>query len=136
MTYHNRFSHFDRRTLTATRTLMRGWSTKDTAERWAACDGWLDEASRIYDVPRPNLRATGYRGTGCYLRMTQDIKMEYPSIMTLIHEFRHHLQCSLMQAPHPDPEDDARAWSHSLYRKVAPRTFDRLIASGAILSYE
>ena len=66
-----------------------------------------------------------------------EIHMAYPSIVTLIHEFRHAMQAQgkadvAITDNLNKVEDDARAWSLSIYYKVAPRMFRRLVREGKI----
>ena len=123
--YHKRFTRFDRRTLVITKELRRGWSISTNQQKWAKMNRWLEDATRIYKAPAVSL----YVGDGDYYRPGRArIVMIKPSIITLLHEFRHHLQHTV--APEgtlmSDIEDDARAWSLSLYHQIAPRTLRRL----------
>lgn len=136
MRYEDRFRRFDPAVLTATKTLMQGWGQATIEEKWTRSREWLRDASEIYGIGRPTLRHD-YVGTGMYVPTLHAVFMEYPSIMTLLHEFRHarqHLDPRVrVQWGSDQVEDDARAWSMSLYKTVAPRTFERLAREGAIL---
>ena len=138
MKYHLKFRNINQRTLDATRVMLNGWADADDTERWIRMDKWVGKASAIYEMRRPLVGVTRTAGTGYYRRDTNEIHMAYPSIVTLIHEFRH-----AMQAQGKAPvaitenlnavEDDARAWSLSVYYKVAPRLFRKLVREGKIL---
>ena len=123
--YHKRFTRFKPETLVATKRLRRGWSTKTEQQRWQASREWLATVSAIYGVPPVELNTS--TGADCYKVRSQTIYMSKPSIITLLHEFRHHLQFTVGPEGIVGSEPDARAWSLSLYYRVAPRTL-RLLA--------
>jgi len=143
MRYHRRFRNFNRRTTDATRRLMVGWGRGSQAERTAKMGAWLDEVAEIYELPRPELAVNAsVNDRGFYSPRSNLIVLPQPSIVTLLHEFRHamqywgkagaHFRRSAPSEARGGLEDDARAWSLSLYYTVAPRTFRRLAASGQI----
>lgn len=133
MTYHRRFRHQHRRTLDATRRLIRDWTSVGVDGQWEKSRQWVAEVSVIYQVTPPKLKKTAWAGQGCFSPSTNTIHMAYPSITTLLHEFRHAYQHSHPSRMVDDVEDDARAWSLSLYYRVAPRTVRRLASEGKIL---
>jgi hypothetical protein len=133
MNYHRRFRNQHRKTLDATRRLIRGWTSVGVDGQWEKSRLWLAEVSVIYRMNQPKLKKTSWAGQGCYEALTNTIHMKYPSITTLLHEFRHAYQFSHPSRLVDDVEDDARAWSLSLYYKIAPRTVRRLASQGKIL---
>ena len=135
--YHRRFRNPHRKTVDATRRLIRGWSTATDEAKWEKSRQWLDEVSPIYGMTAPKLKVQERGvGIGLYHASGNTIYMPYPSITTLLHEFRHAFQHSHPSRMVRDIEDDARAWSLSLYYRVAPRTVRRLAAEGRILFLE
>jgi len=97
-------------------------------------------ASEIYGMDFPRVKISSFAGDGYYSTLENKIFMSRPSIITVVHEFRH-----AMQAQHKargwsgqeiDVEHDARGWSLSLYYKVAPITFRRLVRSGKVFHIE
>lgn len=144
MNYHRRFRRYNSRTVDATKTLMRGWGQAGQAERTAKMETWLETVSLIYKLPKPDLavKATSYVGSGFYSPRSNLIALPKPSIVTLLHEFRHAMQYWNRAGSHfrrgvgseerGGLEDDARAWSLSLYHSVAPRTFRKLARDGQI----
>lgn len=136
MRYHKKFQHFKPKTLTITRTLLRDWGRSSNDLQWLKMNAWLTQGAEIYGIPRPNLIQDSRAGYGCYQLATNNICMSKPSVITLLHEFRHALQNHQRATGfNNDPrqvEPDARAWSLSLYYRVAPRSFRRLVAQGSI----
>lgn len=135
--YHRRFRNQHRKTLDATRRLIKGWTAAGIDGQWEKSRQWLKTVSKVYDIPTPTLskQERGF-GIGCYHPASNSIHMPYPSIVTLLHEFRHAFQHSHPSRMVDDIEDDARAWSLSLYYRVAPRTVRRLASEGRILFLE
>jgi len=138
--YHLRFRRFDRRTLAATDTLFSARPSRlEVAERGEVFERWVYEVSDIYSMERPDVvwdEEADYGGGGFYAPGNHTITLSpnRPSITTLIHETRHALQTKQKGAPmvSSDVEEDARAWSLSLYYKVRPRLFERLVREGRI----
>lgn len=137
MRYHRRFRHIHARTVEASRELVRGWGTANDTERWEKMNGWLVSASRTYGMRPPVLTIDRRAGAGFYDRGKNQIHMAYPSIVTLMHEFRHAMQrqekATGWDGSWANIEEDARGWSLSLYFKTAPRLFRRLVAEGRVL---
>lgn len=102
----------------------------------AAFTDWMDTASNIYSVPTPELKwhesARGVGG-GFYTPHTVTITLSHTSITTFLHEYRHHLQSQRLPQIVPDLEDDARAWSLSLYHLVRPKLLRKMAEQGRIL---
>ena len=128
--YHKRFKHIDHRTIEATRRLMEGWGRKDLVSRNRAMRLWLDEVTSIYGLPEVAIE----RGLGdFYWPSLSTIHMRQPSLVTLMHEFRHHYQHHRQNVAFEAMEDDARAWSLSLYHRVAPRRFRYLVENNMVI---
>lgn len=137
MRYHRRFRNQHRKTLDATRRLIRGWTATDADGQWEKSRRWLQEVSLIYGMRTPTLhKQPRGAGSGYYRSATNGIYMPFPSIVTLLHEFRHAYQYSHPSRMVADKEDDARAWSLSLYYRVAPRTLRRLATEGRVFFME
>lgn len=139
-TYHLRFTKFHAKTIEATKELfaLRPSSLAD-ADRASAFKTWVDKISDVYNMEKPEFywdEEADYGGGGFYRPLDHSITMSpnHPSIVTLIHETRHALQYKDKGAPMitPDIEKDARAWSLSLYYKVKPNLFKRLVTEGRI----
>lgn len=140
--YHLRYRNLDHRIIAATQSLLDArTSALPAPQAQAEFQSWLDTAARIYRVPGVRLRIVPpahCHGYGQYLAPGTILMPRY-SITTLLHEFRHHLQAhgrpliartgDLWQ----DEEDDARAWSLSLYHAARPQLLARLVRQGKIL---
>lgn len=76
-------------------------------------------------------------GGGCYYPHSNEIYLfKKASIVNLLHEFRHAMQFSNNNTDNKlykdDREEDARAWSVSLFRKVAPGSYKRAVEKGML----
>jgi hypothetical protein len=140
--YHLRFRHLDRRIVTATQSLLDARTSRLPAARaQAEFQRWLDLAAEIYGVPSVHLRIVPPEQCHRFGRYVAPdaILMPRYSIVTLLHEFRLHLQAqgrpliADTDNPRHDDEDDARAWSLSLYHAARPEQLARLVREGKIL---
>ena len=134
--YHLAFSRLKSALLPSTDSLFRSRPSllaMTDAER--VFEDWLSHASSAYDLPKPNFRWDSTAedgGGGVYYPQRQEIVMSKVSITTLLHEFRHHLQHHGAAMIDPDLEEDARAWSLSLYYSVRPNLLKKLVQQGRI----
>lgn len=139
-TYHLKFTNFNARTLEATKELFRARpSQMDPEERKELFKNWVDTVSDVYGMERPTFHwdtSADLGGGGFYRPADHSITMSpnHPSVITLIHEFRHALQTKEKGAKKVsrDVERDARAWSLSLYYKVRPNLLKRLVREGRV----
>lgn len=138
--YHRRFANFKRAALDATRQLIEARPSRmSPEERDVAFRSWVTALSEAYGMETPAFHwdeDADYGGGGFYQPATHSITMSpnHPSVVTLIHEFRHALQRTGKGAPmvSQDIEVDARAWSLSLYWQVKPRLLERLVREGRV----
>jgi hypothetical protein len=134
--YHKAFSRIDPDVARYTDALFRrrpSRLSKDEAKQ--VFEDWIGNVSRSYGVPAPTLMWDDnavFVGGGEYRPRGQQIRMSKVSITTLIHEYRHHMQHLGAPMIHPDLEEDARAWSLSLYYSVRPNLLRRLVTEGQI----
>lgn len=137
--YFLQFSNFKIDTLLATRALFahKLFRQSDTS-KLARFETWLIDVSRIYGVSTPTLligNTEQAHGSGVYHPGSQAIVLPKLSVVTLFHEFRHHLQSKgVVQVPRSIGaiEDDARAWSMSLYYQVKPKLFTKAVEENKI----
>jgi len=141
--YHQQISTFTSGTLAATDAIFTARPSRlTTPERHAVCEQWVRDVSAAENTPAPavqwensDLRSSG---GGYYRPSTHTLHMraERPSLLTLFHEYRHGEQAKNTGTPmvSTDVEDDARAWSMSLFHQVRPRLFARLVNEGRIFN--
>ena len=138
MTYSDVFKNIDVRTVEATKKLVKaGIWKKDLPEHHKVliCNDWLKTVSEVYGIKVPAFRfdesEVMYRQTGggyyepAYGRITLFKKF---SLTTLLHEFRHHMQLQKagnLTMYRYDIEEDARAWSMSLFKAATPKAHAR-----------
>lgn len=143
--YHRRFQSFRRGTVEATRQFLNG-PRNDRDAFLAGARDWVRTVSAEYNMTPPVIRYEGEAGEaygyGCYSPADHEIVLRYPSRMTVLHEFRHAMQhqpgVEMVPSTHGDIqiEEDARAWSMSLFAQARPRLFERLVAEGRVLHVE
>lgn len=133
MRYHKHFTNISAHTIARTRFMMRDWKLSDEERRWNHMQAWLIvvAAQRRMEIPR--LVRDPSAGSGFYRPAWNEIHMSKPSIVTLLHEFRHAMQHQGKAGRWVDAEKDARGWSLSLYWKIAPNTLKRLVSTGEVL---
>lgn len=130
--YHRRFKNFKETTVNATEDLFKARPSRLTLEEAEnVFKDWLSKVSASYNLPSPNFvwDADAIDGGGGYYSPDdQTIALSHVSVTTLLHEFRHHMQWQGIDTMvSEDKEEDARAWSLSLYYTVRPRLFERLV---------
>lgn len=139
MPYHKHFQNIRPFVVQRTRYMIKNWRGYNEEQRWAAMRALLiiiccDE--RGYGglgVRTPALVKNENSGHGYYDNLTNEIHMPYPSIITVLHEFRHAMQHQGAAGNWRDAEHDARGWSLSLYHLAAPQTLERLVRQGQVL---
>jgi hypothetical protein len=61
------------------------------------------------------------------------IFLDKPSFSTFLHEFRHLIQDRTVIDTEEKIEDDACAWSHSLWKLASPKSFNRAVDKNLLL---
>ena len=128
-------------------TLLTGTDRYFRQRPWRAdwvtkAQDWAGGAADSYRIPVPRLRhtsASAALGSGCYLPRYNEIRLPHASVVTLFHELRHALQHHRPDLGwyQVDPtaeaaEDDARAWSLSLFHQVRPDRLAAAVAAGRV----
>lgn len=138
MLYSDVFKNLDKRAIEATALLpAEGFWKKDLPidEKISICEKWLKTLSEIYKVNVPDFRfsesESNYLRTGGGVyesRLVRITLYKKISLVTLLHEFRHHLQHQKnIKLYKKDLEEDARAWSLSLYKQALPDSYQNSV---------
>lgn len=143
-TYSMVFTNIHPKVVEATKELIKSgiWNKDMRKEDKALYMGlWVQKVAKIYgfsEVPKFYFvdDKNEYRrtGGGCYFPSFNEIYVFHkPSLVTLLHEFRHAMQFQLnVKKFRDDEEEDARAWSLSLFRKAAPKSYKRAVEKGIL----
>lgn len=138
--YHKRFPVISEHAVTATRRLITSRPSRlPLVAAQNALEQWVQETAAGYQMNPPAViwdEIAVHNGGGMYDSEDHAMHLARPSVVTTLHEFRHAMQ-ALEVGEEPtvgttDIEDDARAWSLSLYFNTAPETFGRLVRAGRI----
>lgn len=92
--------------------------------------------SQIYNIAPPVLHVDGsYNRYEYSAGVTPHIHLDKPSIISFLHEYRHHLQAvaNKMFEGFTDKEEDARAWSLRCFSKASPGNFLNSVKAGRVL---
>ena len=143
-TYSKVFNNIKPEVVDATRDLIKSgiWKQEISKQDKAIMMGiWVQKVSEIYgfdEVPKfyfvDDKDEYNRTGGGCYFPKLNEMYVFYkPSLTTLLHEFRHAMQAKLnVRMFRNDAEEDARAWSISLFRKVAPKSYKKAVERGLL----
>jgi len=137
---HRKYKHeaFDPRirALTLQFVKMRPWDRPD-AETERLFRTWVHGACTVYQIPEPELVRipvtvpSAEPTWGAYRENT--IFLRRWSMISLFHQFRHHMQEHAEEHDRTDDPEDAQAWACSLFYVVAPRRFRRMARAGRIV---
>jgi hypothetical protein len=138
--YHKVFTEFNEDAFARTKALFESRPSLQTPEeRVVIFENWVNDMSDIYNMSRPRFiwdEDTQWAGGGIYRHHDHAIIMSKSrqSVITLIHEFRHALQLTKHgeDMKYRDREDDARAWSLSLYYLLKPTLLEKLVREGKV----
>ena len=95
--------------------------------------------SRIYKTPTPeivfNPAAVPAGAHACYQPMIKTITIKDTSIVSFLHEFRHHIQWIHKTEAYQnnEVERDAQAWACSVFYKASPGLFKTAVQQGRIM---
>ena len=146
MSYSEVYKNIDCRTVEATKELIKtGFWKKDSTvdDKILLCNKWLKAVSEVYEVEVPEFKfdqsKARYRQTGggiydpCNKTITLFLKF---SLVTFLHEFRHHLQYQKdLKMYKNHKEEDARAWSVSLFKIAAPNSYEKAVENRTLHFY-
>ena len=135
MAYHKNFKRFKPAAVDAVRQLITGWQELSDAAKLERMQDAAARLSAAYGILTPGVvfDAADWSENGRYYVTIHEIVLTKLSQVTFLHEFRHAMQHHVAGiVVQRDAEHDARGWSQSLYHVVAPRTYAKLRAEGAI----
>jgi len=127
--YHLMFRHIHPKTLEAIRRAKsRGVWRSSREVGFNILRLMFAEISEVYNIPKPTLIVDTYE---YYNIPSETIGLPRVSLVSALHEFRHHMQKYGMQH-YRDIEVDARAWSISAFKLALPEDFERAWRAGRI----
>lgn len=126
--YEDKFTHIKSETLTAVRKCVRaGLWRLDEAEGFHLLRDLVNELSDIYGLPIPPVQRDGHSHYNWHI---QRIYLDKPSLVSFLHEYRHHMQVE--RGVHDGSEHDARGWSLSVFKLALPRSFEHAKERGIL----
>lgn len=143
MTYSNVYKNIKKETIELTKLLPKqGLWKKDVSkdQKIEAIQNFLLKVSEIYNIEVPKFKFIEsdfyYRATGggTYTPSSKEITLYNKfSLVTLLHEFRHHMQHEGLEKLYKDDlEEDARAWSVSLFKSACPKSYKNAVEKGIL----
>lgn len=143
MTYSTTFTNIETETISATKLLPKGgiWKAATPLEqKIETMKTWLNTVSEIYGIEVPEFRFDtseimyNQTGGGHYEpHMNRITLFKKFSMVTLIHEFRHHMQHQMdLELYKNDIEEDARGWSVSLFKTACPKSYANSVQKGIL----
>lgn len=91
----------------------------------------IQKITEIYEVDQPSLTLNPTRGN-CYYPHRKEISIMSYSIISMLHELRHHLQHSGIQNQDLTIEQDARAFSLRIFSKACPKSFKKSVQANRV----
>jgi len=82
-----------------------------------------EDLSEFYNIPPP-AGGVHFGSRECYWVVEERIEIPKISIISFLHEYRHHMQ-KYGKIHYRDKEDDARGWSISMFAYANPEKFDK-----------
>lgn len=122
-----------RKVVQATMAMVKNkqYYRKLTVEEQMEClRGLAKLFSVYYDVPEPMVELGLFP---CYLPMIQTILLDKPSIISFLHEYRHHLQHTAgKRYKGMTVEQDARAWSLRVFSAGFPKMLEKAVKENKV----
>lgn len=130
MNYHLMFPDISSQTLDTVRYIIRdrGLWRVPKEEGFDLLREMFSKISRVYGFPTPGLIESGHEH---YLIPLERIGLPRVSLVSALHEYRHHMQ-KYHRKRFEDVEVDARAWSISTFHLALPEDFDKAWRNGRI----
>lgn len=128
--YHTRFNNLHD---TAVRCVDEAAPALWNVDQWQAeLQELASQLADVYDVPKPEVK---HDDREVYYRNSETIGLPNASLVSFLHEFRHHMQKHGRQA-NDDIEEDARGWSISMFAEAEPDYFQQAWEDGRIMFME
>lgn len=126
--YYSYFKNIKRSVVTMLPQFTTGlWSISNT-DAFNRFNSLSTSLSVQYGIPVPSVQK-GSREV--YYVVQERIELPRISIISFLHEYRHHMQ-KYEKQHYLDKEDDARGWSISLFAQALPDIFDKAWKNGRI----
>jgi hypothetical protein len=130
MDYHTRFTNLhDTAVQHVDDAAPMLWTQDSFSDACIIMKTLADNLASVYEMPAPSVE---YNDREVYNHISETIGIPRPSLVSFLHEFRHHMQKYGRQA-NPDIEHDARGWSISMFATAEPEYFDRAWKAGRIM---
>jgi hypothetical protein len=115
-------------------TIQAGlFRTKDEKEKLQMLFALKNQLVQLYNIDQCEIQIVPHwPSVGSYSTDHKTIIIDKCSLVTFLHEFRHHIQHCL-NLNIIDVEDDARGWSHSAYFLATPRLFETAVRKGILI---
>lgn len=127
--YHKMFQHLSQAAIEAVReTAADGLWRLPEYEGYLLLQRLADRLCEIYRLPPVRVEQADYE---VYIPSRSIIGLPRVSLVSFLHEFRHHMQTHGRQH-YPSVEVDARGWSISMFRRACPGSFKRAWRAGRI----
>lgn len=127
--YHRMFTRIHTGALQSVRDVVdRGLWRVEEDEGFNLIRDLYRSLSGVYDMPVPSLIRDNHE---YYLIPSERIGLPRVSLVSCLHEYRHHMQKHSRQH-YSDVEVDARGWSISTFHMALPQDFDSAWERGLI----
>lgn len=123
--YHLKAARLNKRSI---RTLhhFRGFWTAPTDAQYKMLNELSARLSKIYGISTPKVTKDHrevYYWNNQTIGLPVSPRTQKVSMLSFLHEYRHHMQRQKIEPLHPDVEEDARAWSMSMFHSSKPVMF-------------
>jgi len=131
---HKTFKNVNKAAGIVKQEVRAGYFRQSDQEKVARLKHLSEKLAAVYDVvPVGEISIDpGLPSYGRYNIATKKVILQKPSIVSLLHEFRHHLQHQGNIRIVKDKEHDAQGWACSVYFKACPKLFTKAAREGKI----
>ena len=135
MALHKTFKKVNKAADLVKQEVRAGYFRLDDLEKVERLKALGEKLAEIYGVPAlPKVVINpGIPQFGTYNIVTWKVTLRKPSIVSFLHEFRHHLQRQGNIQVVRDKEHDAQAWACSVYYRGCPERYLKAAREGKIM---